>query len=288
MSCVPPGAAAEAYAARAAAAGGGGGGGWWPRCTDGQLLPCFLQFGPYDVPRGDSSNMRCAPVERKPPGVAERDCRTGTAFTLLDNADEVGLQQWDVPPSYFQYRGCTCLAGYQETWTRNRTRLSCDAARAAPLPPWTWVLVALGAVLALLAVSIAMLGSRLLLFRSRWAREIELKRKRARGPPKGGGVISVVVTDIEGYSGGGPGRGFAPSEVAAGALAARGHIQSCLGGRLECAAGPEGAPRRVGGWGLGPRRAAGLRPNALSSGRHLKGSVAPALLPALAALPPGQ
>lgn len=63
------------------------------------------------------------------------------------------------------------------------------------------MLVGFGGVLAALAAAIALIGSRWVLFRSRWAREAELKRKRAKGLPKGGGSVSVVVTDIEGYSG---------------------------------------------------------------------------------------
>jgi len=41
--------------------------------------------------------------------------------------------------------------------------------------------------------------------RMRWRpqalRRIDLMRKRAKGPPRGDGKVTVVVTDIEGYSG---------------------------------------------------------------------------------------
>jgi hypothetical protein len=69
------------------------------------------------------------------------------------------------------------------------------------LPPWTWVLVALGAVLLLTAIGLLVLGSRWALFRVRWLREAELKKRRGMGLPKEGGSLTVVVTDVEGYSG---------------------------------------------------------------------------------------
>ena len=181
---------------------GGGGLGWYPRCEAGQLLPCFLQFADYDIPRSDASNMRCFPVVRKPPALVLADCDGAAAGGALDDAVDIASQSWELSPSYYQYSGCRCLSGFSEIWSRNGTRLRCVVqSRGAALPPWAWVFVALGVVLALLAAAIALVGSRWVLFRSRWAREAELKRKRAKGPPKGGGSVAIVVTDIEGYSG---------------------------------------------------------------------------------------
>ncbi|KIZ04553.1 hypothetical protein MNEG_3403 [Monoraphidium neglectum] len=209
MSCVPAKEVVAAKRAReaalnaslAGATGAAAAGGWWPKCNPEKRLPCFLEFAEYDIPRSDSSNMRCFPVRRKPQAEAQVDCRTGSAFGLLDDAVQAEQQQWDLSPSYYQYANCRCLSGFREVWTRNGTHLACEAnPKSQPLPPWAWVFVALGAVLAVLAAAILSLGSRLVLFRTRWAREMELKRKRARGSPKGGGTISVVVTDIEGYS----------------------------------------------------------------------------------------
>jgi hypothetical protein len=229
MSCVPAKEVVAAKRAReaalnaslAGATGAAAAGGWWPKCNPEKRLPCFLEFAEYDIPRSDSSNMRCFPVRRKPQAEAQVDCRTGSAFGLLDDAVQAEQQQWDLSPSYYQYANCRCLSGFREVWTRNGTHLACEAnPKSQPLPPWAWVFVALGAVLAVLAAAILSLGSRLVLFRTRWAREMELKRKRARGSPKGGGTISVVVTDIEGYSGGEVTHRSRPAELAA----ARAHL----------------------------------------------------------------
>jgi hypothetical protein len=62
------------------------------------------------------------------------------------------------------------------------------------------VLVGLGAVLLLAAAGAAFLGSRWALFRLQSMREAELKRKSAAGPPKEDAALTVVITDIDGYS----------------------------------------------------------------------------------------
>ncbi len=202
MSCVPGDLIAAAAKLRAAAPSWAAEApGWYPRCDDAEILPCFLAFADYDTPRSDFSNMRCFPVNRKPAALVERDCPGGQAVPL-DAADDEASQVWELSPSYYQFRGCKCLAGYREVWSRNDTHLQCELVpRSAALPAWAYVFVALGVVLALLAAAIALVGSRWVLFRSRWAREMELKRKRAKGLPKSGGAVSIVVTDIEGYSG---------------------------------------------------------------------------------------
>ena len=85
-------------------------------------------------------------------------------------------------------------------WSESDTVLTCVRDTRSRLPVWTWVFVALGAALVLAAAAAVFLGSRWALFRLRWMREVDLKRKRGTGPPKGGGPLTVVVTDIDGYS----------------------------------------------------------------------------------------
>jgi hypothetical protein len=114
--------------------------------------------------------------------------------------DAIG-EQWDLPPAYYQYQGCSCVQGYREQWGEGGTALTCASDRG-PLAAWAWALVALGGALLLLAAALALAAGRWVLLRSRWAREAELQRKRARwGALKAGARVSVVVTDINGFSG---------------------------------------------------------------------------------------
>lgn len=191
MSCVPADQALAAAALRANVSaaddssnnGGpesGGGGdaagalpGAYPHCDREKLLPCFLTFADYDVPLQDFSNMRCFPVLRKPAAVAAADCGLGDAFVMEDDQELRETYEWSFPPSYYQFHDCHCMAGYRDVWTRNHTMLTCEpASKGSALPPWTWVLVALGVAIALLAGAIVMVGSKWMLFRSKWAREV--------------------------------------------------------------------------------------------------------------------
>lgn len=87
------------------------------RCSDDQLLPCFLMFSEYAIPREDASNMRCKYIVRKRPDQALADCEGAAdgyqlgdqAPNLPDIVREGSEQQWVVDPAYFQYRACTCL-----------------------------------------------------------------------------------------------------------------------------------------------------------------------------------
>ena len=107
-------------------------------------------------------------------------------------------QTWPFFPSILQ--GCHCLPGFKANWSADGTVLRCVVDSTSALPPWMWVLVALGGVLLLMAGALLVLGSKWALFRVRWLREVELKRKHALGMPKEGSAVSVVITDIEGYS----------------------------------------------------------------------------------------
>lgn len=200
MSCVPGDLALAEALADAAANGTVRNN--YHRCTDNETLPCFLEFEAYDVPRGDESHLRCRPIKRKPAHVVAQVCPNATGSLLVEegSAEDVS-QQWDLPPAYYQFRGCACLEGFVAEWTRGDTHLTCKPARSGAVPPWTWAVVALGAVGLLLAGALLCVGSRWVLFKSRWLREAELRRKRAKGLPRAGAQFSVVVTDIEGYSG---------------------------------------------------------------------------------------
>jgi hypothetical protein len=172
------------------------------RCEEDQLLPCFLQFQEYTVPRSDASHMACRMITRRPAAQLRATCPPAV---LPDEGKDVGGDVygsvWDLPPSYYQYQGCRCLAGWHAAWSNDGTELRClQDAPVQALPAWTWVLVALGGVLMLLAGSLLLLGSRWALFKARWLRDAELKRKRRLGVPRDGAAAAVVITDIEGYS----------------------------------------------------------------------------------------
>ena len=170
------------------------------RCADKQLLPCFLEFSPFSIPRGDASHMACRPIKYKPHDAVVADCPPAALVSSPDSSQDVLEAQWDLPPSYYQFQGCTCLDGWVAEWSRDGTELRCIVDKRSALPAWTWVLVGLGVVLLLIGALLAVLGSRWVLLHSRWMREMELKRKRKLGLPRDGGVVSVVITDIEGFS----------------------------------------------------------------------------------------
>jgi hypothetical protein len=168
------------------------------KCTEADLLPCFLEFERYTVPRSDDSRMACRPVRRKPADVASKDCPPAWLPAEPDLTLQALAPQWGLPPSYYQYQGCVCLEGYDERWSQDGTVLRCFERHE--LPAWTWALVGVGAALAVLTLSLLLLGRRLILFQRRWLRELELKRKRRMGVPKDGANVSVAITDIEAYS----------------------------------------------------------------------------------------
>lgn len=86
------------------------------RCSRDQLLPCFLRFADYAVPREDSSNMKCKPILRKPLAQAQQDCAGSGPQQLGEQASNIPEKptdrltaQWDLDPSYYQYQTCECL-----------------------------------------------------------------------------------------------------------------------------------------------------------------------------------
>jgi hypothetical protein len=77
----------------------------------------------------------------------------------------------------------------------------------AALKPWVRRLivglcVSIGALLVALAATAGIAAWQRATWRPRVARRAALMVKRARGPPRGEGRVTAVVTDIEGYSGG--------------------------------------------------------------------------------------
>jgi hypothetical protein len=86
-------------------------------CPDEQVLPCFLTFAIESLPRDDASNMRCRIIVRRAPEDARAACSAGVVpfslggegETLPDIRRTASEQSWLIDPSYYQYRGCTCL-----------------------------------------------------------------------------------------------------------------------------------------------------------------------------------
>jgi hypothetical protein len=88
----------------------------YERCDPQRLLPCFLRFSDYMVPRDDDSNMRCKYIVRRPQDDARAVCGVdgnttlgSQAAQLPDMGGERMQQLWHVDPSYFQYQVCECL-----------------------------------------------------------------------------------------------------------------------------------------------------------------------------------
>mgnify|MGYP001806890798 CR=1 FL=1 len=86
------------------------------RCTSEQLLPCFLSFSEYMVPRDDDSNQRCNYIIRRQPADALASCSAGgnnslgeQAVQLPDLGPDRLEQMWHIDPSYFQFQVCECL-----------------------------------------------------------------------------------------------------------------------------------------------------------------------------------
>lgn len=92
--------------------------------------------------------------------------------------------------------------GYHEVWSNNRTVLSCEHDVYA-LPSWVVPLAATlfaAGCLLLAAVALLVWLKLTVQLRRRWLREKELQKNRLRGVPAEGSA-SIVVTDVESYSG---------------------------------------------------------------------------------------
>jgi hypothetical protein len=87
-----------------------------PYCTDEQLLPCFLYFANYTVPRTDNSKMACPAILRRHIEEARSMCAGDGAGQLGSQSHNVAdalaadEQSWKIEPGYYQYRGCRCFS----------------------------------------------------------------------------------------------------------------------------------------------------------------------------------
>jgi hypothetical protein len=84
------------------------------RCSESELLPCFLTFSEHAVPRTDATNMACPVVERLPHDSAVAACAGSASWQLGDFASAVAVtqfaeQSWELDPAVYQYRSCKCL-----------------------------------------------------------------------------------------------------------------------------------------------------------------------------------
>ena len=183
-----------------------------PQCPADNRLPCFLEFTdvyqqPPRSPSGVNASytgMTCRMVRRRTIDSAWEQCdRVGVRLAQPSEDDATGqdqtlMQSWDIDPFYFQYSACKCLEGYSAVWEANSTRLVCESTSQTAW--WVKLLAALaGAVVLVLLAAIVVAQIRRTRYQPRWLRHQAVVRKRAAGIPRRG-QVSVVVTDIEGFS----------------------------------------------------------------------------------------
>jgi hypothetical protein len=90
-----------------------------------------------------------------------------------------------------------------EVWREGGTLLSCEPELPPRQPPWVQSLIeamSVSGAMLLAAVALLVWMRMAVALRPRWRREKELNEHRKRGVPCGG-PASIVVTDIEAYSG---------------------------------------------------------------------------------------
>lgn len=87
-------------------------------CKKDELLPCFLRFSDYLVPRDDESNMRCKLIQRRPVEEAKANCGGPNGNVSLGEqaaqlpeytVSDRQQQMWYVDPGYYQFQVCECL-----------------------------------------------------------------------------------------------------------------------------------------------------------------------------------
>jgi hypothetical protein len=87
-----------------------------PYCSDEQLLPCFLYFANYTVPRADNSKMACPAILRRHIEEARSMCagdgpgQLGSQSHNVADALAADEQSWKIEPGYYHYRGCRCFS----------------------------------------------------------------------------------------------------------------------------------------------------------------------------------
>lgn len=95
------------------------------------------------------------------------------------------------------------LQGYHAVWSQGGTVLECIQDTKAILAPWfipTAVVVSFIVLSILIAVALMVWLRMTVQLRRKWQREQELMKNRLKGVPNGG-PASIVVTDVESYSG---------------------------------------------------------------------------------------
>ena len=85
-----------------------------PVCSDEELLPCFLKFGDRFVPLQDNSFLQCKPIMRRDLLDGYENCNETASPDVKDGTmtiqeEELMRQQWQLDPSYYQYKTCKCL-----------------------------------------------------------------------------------------------------------------------------------------------------------------------------------
>uniref|UniRef100_A0A383WDG8 Guanylate cyclase domain-containing protein n=1 Tax=Tetradesmus obliquus TaxID=3088 RepID=A0A383WDG8_TETOB len=180
-------------------------------CAPEQLLPCFLRFSDWMVPRDDASNMRCKVILRREPDNAQEVCAATSAVGLGDQAGllpaiwpDQAEQEWSIDPSYYQYQVCECLFGYEPRWDANRTTLTCVRSNDSSHNQLQAVI--LGTVFGV-AFVLAGLFAWLVYLRTRprWLRERQQQAKRLKGAPVASRLgdkasVSIVVTDVKDFT----------------------------------------------------------------------------------------
>jgi hypothetical protein len=97
---------------------------------------------------------------------------------------------------------CSAVQGYHAVWRRNNTLLYCEPDSNPSNSVAIAIAVSLiGGLLLLAAMALWVWLRMTLQLRPRWQRDKELKEHRKKGVPCGG-PATIVVTDIECYSGG--------------------------------------------------------------------------------------
>lgn len=118
-------------------------------------------------------------------------------------ADRLVEKQELIPPNSVCPSDCTGVQGYREVWLNNNTLLTCQSSGQSAIPSWVIpvsVVLSVAALLMLVAMLLFIWLRMTVQLRPRWQREKELIENRKKGMPSGG-PATIVVTDIECYSG---------------------------------------------------------------------------------------
>ncbi|WIA10689.1 hypothetical protein OEZ85_010869 [Tetradesmus obliquus] len=192
-----------------------------------KLLPSFLRFNNRIVQFDTTRNVPMSDLDPDQPtdvlcGSVERRRQPSSVWNVLDlpiTNSAVTRQKWSIGPLYSFYKNCTCTPAYvQDTQSRvpvNITQAWCDNPAipdnscpeafifrcSLKHPPQLTLAqqVALGVAGAFCVVLLAVLANTCMAHASKMRRYYIRAKTRLQGTPKHG-RMSLVVTDIEGYS----------------------------------------------------------------------------------------